>query len=164
MTVGSGGEVGGDDLDGGAFQVDDGTEALEVGGESADVAVDGCKHLGLLTGEDVLVEEVRQDGSVDEDESNLLRSAIEFTDRDAGSILTPRVDLEGVPVTATKEHIADVFSKTRYSRLLVYDGTIDSIVGVIHQKDFYVGTGVTEKDITAALSEGKNGGDFVEMC
>ena len=100
----------------------------------------------------MLVEEVRQDGSVDEDEGNLLRSAIEFTDRDAGSILTPRVDLEGVPVTATKEHIADVFSKTRYSRLLVYDGTIDSIVGVIHQKDFYVGTGVTEKDITDIMT------------
>lgn len=37
------------------------------------------------------------------------------------------------------------FRQTRYSRLLVYDGSIDSIVGVIHQKDFYVGTGVTEK-------------------
>ena len=84
----------------------------------------------------MLVEEVRQDGSVDEDEGNLLRSAIEFTDRDAGSILTPRVDLEGVPVTATKEHIADVFSKTRYSRLLVYDGTIDSIVGRDPSKGF----------------------------
>ena len=85
----------------------------------------------------MLVEEVRQDGSVDEDEGNLLRSAVEFTDRDAGSILTPRVDLVGVPITATKEHVADVFSQTRYSRLLVYDGSIDSIVGVIHQKDLF---------------------------
>ena len=100
----------------------------------------------------MLVEEVRQDGSVDEDEGNLLRSAVEFTDRDAGSILTPRVDLVGVPITATKEHVADVFSQTRYSRLLVYDGSIDSIVGVIHQKDFYVGTGVTEKGLADIMT------------
>ena len=100
----------------------------------------------------MLVEEVRQDGSVDEDEGNLLRSAVEFTDRDAGSILTPRVDLVGVPITATKEHVADVFSQSRYSRLLVYDGSIDSIVGVIHQKDFYVGTGVTEKGLADIMT------------
>ena len=50
----------------------------------------------------MLVEEVQQDGSVDEEEGNLLRSAIEFTDRDAGSILTPRVDLAGVPVISAK--------------------------------------------------------------
>ena len=100
----------------------------------------------------MLVEEVQQDGSVDEEEGNLLRSAIEFTDRDAGSILTPRVDLAGVPVISTKEHIAEVFSQTRYSRLLVFDGNIDSIIGVIHQKDFYVGTGVTELDIADIMT------------
>lgn len=92
----------------------------------------------------MLVEEVAQDGSIDEDEGDLLRSAIEFTDRDAEDILTHRVDLEGVPVTASKEEIARAFTESRYSRLLVYETSIDKIVGVIHQKDFYTGTGVSD--------------------
>lgn len=100
----------------------------------------------------MLVEEVSQDGGIDEDEGNLLRSAIEFTDRDAEDILTHRVDLEAVPMTASKEEIAGVFSETRYSRILVYNETIDNIVGVIHQKDFYTGTGITEKNISDLMT------------
>ena len=96
----------------------------------------------------MLIEEVEQDGSIDATEGDLLRNAIEFTDQEAAEILTHRVDLEGVPVGATKEEIAAKFTETRFSRLLVYEETIDNIVGIIHQKDFYVGTGVTEKDIS----------------
>ena len=96
----------------------------------------------------MLIEEVEQDGSIDANEGDLLRNAIEFTDQEAVDILTHRVDLEGVPVGATKEEIAAKFTETRFSRLLVYNETIDDIVGIIHQKDFYVGTGVTEKEIS----------------
>ncbi len=95
----------------------------------------------------MLIEEVEQDGSIDSSEGDLLRNAIEFTDQEAVDILTHRVDLEGVPLGATKEEIAAKFTETRFSRLLVYNETIDDIVGIIHQKDFYVGTGVTEKSI-----------------
>ncbi|MBQ8144108.1 MAG: HlyC/CorC family transporter [Butyricicoccus sp.] len=95
----------------------------------------------------MLIEEVEQDGSIDANEGDLLRNAIEFTDQEAAEILTHRVDLEGVPVGATKEEIAAKFTETHFSRLLVYNETIDDIVGIIHQKDFYVGTGVTEKSI-----------------
>jgi len=101
----------------------------------------------------MLVEEVAQDGSIDEDEGDLLRSAIEFTDRDAEDILTHRVDLEGVSVTASKEEIAQVFSETRYSRLLVYDGSIDNIVGILHQKDFYTGAGITARPIAEIMKQ-----------
>ncbi len=100
----------------------------------------------------MLVEEVEQEGSIDEDEGNLLRSAIEFTDRDAEDILTHRVDLEAVPLTATKEEIARVFSESRYSRLLVYEDSIDNIVGVIHQKDFYTGSGVTGQGVEQIMT------------
>lgn len=95
----------------------------------------------------MLVEEVQKDGSIDEDEGDLLRNAIEFTDRDAEDILTHRVDLEAVPITATKETVAEVFSESKYSRLLVYEDSIDNIVGVIHQKDFYVGTGISDREL-----------------
>ena len=101
----------------------------------------------------MLVEEVAQDGSIDQSEGDLLRSAIEFTDLDAEDILTHRVDLEAVPVTASKEEVANSFSESRYSRLLVYDGYIDNIVGVIHQKDFYTGTGISDQPLTELMKE-----------
>lgn len=91
----------------------------------------------------MLVEEVEQEGSIGADECSLLRNAIEFTDREAGDILTHRVDLEAVPLSSAGEETAQAFSRSRCSRLLVYDGDIDHIVGVIHQKDFYTGTGVS---------------------
>ena len=101
----------------------------------------------------MLVDEVAQEGSIGKDEGELLRSAIEFTDREAEDILTHRADLEAVPVTASKEEVARVFSDSRYSRLLVYDGSIDHIVGVLHQKDFYAGTGVSGRPLAELMKE-----------
>lgn len=100
----------------------------------------------------MLVEEVQQDGSIDENKGELLKNAIEFTEHDAEDILTHRVDLTAVPVTATKEEIAEIFSSSKFSRLLVYEDSIDNIIGVIHQKDFYTGCGVSEKDIKSLLT------------
>ena len=91
----------------------------------------------------MLVEEVEEDGSIDEEEGSLLRNAIEFTELKAEDILTHRTDLEAVNVESTKEEIARVFTDTKFSRLPVYEESIDNIIGVIHQKDFYCGTGVT---------------------
>ena len=90
----------------------------------------------------MLLEEVEQEGGLDEDEGELLRNAIEFGDLQAKDILTHRVDLEAVSLDATKEEIANAFTESCFSRLLVYEESIDKIVGVIHQKDFYQGTGV----------------------
>ena len=98
----------------------------------------------------MLLEEVEQEGGLDEDEGELLRNAVEFGDLEVKDILTHRVDLEGVSVDASKEDVAQAFTDSRFSRLLVYEESIDKIVGVIHQKDFYQGTGVikgTLKDI-----------------
>jgi putative hemolysin len=100
----------------------------------------------------MMVDEASQAGDINEDEGELLRSAIEFNDLCAEDILTPRVDLETVPSTATKEEVAKVFSESRYSRLLVIEDGIDDIVGVIHQKDFYCGTGVTDQPLTEVMS------------
>ncbi len=100
----------------------------------------------------LLVEEVQQDGSIDETEGELLKNAIEFGDLDVQDILTHRVDLEAVSVTATHEEIAAKFDDTRFSRLLVFDDTIDNIVGVLHQKDFYCGMGITDRDISEIMT------------
>jgi len=101
----------------------------------------------------VLVDEVTQDGGIDEDEGKLLRSAIEFTERCAEDILTPRIDLEAVPSDATKEEVALLFQESRFSRLLVYEETIDDIIGVIHQKDFYTEKGITARALSEVMTE-----------
>ncbi len=95
----------------------------------------------------VLVDEVEEGGMIDPEESELLRSAIEFNDQEAVDILTPRVDVEGVPEDAKKEDVARLFTDTGFSRLPVYRDSIDNIIGVIHQKDFYDGPKITSKSI-----------------
>ena len=84
-----------------------------------------------------LVEEAKQEGGMNADESELLKSAIEFHDLDVSDILTPRVRVDGVPLESTPQETADRFEASGYSRLPVYEDTLDHIVGVVHQKDFY---------------------------
>lgn len=84
-----------------------------------------------------MVSEAENDGELDEHESELIRSAIEFGDLTAGDIFTPRVDIVALPKEATMEEAAALFTESGYSRLPVYEGTVDNIIGVIHEKDFY---------------------------
>lgn len=95
----------------------------------------------------LLVDEVQQEGSIDRDEGELLKNAIGFSEQTAEDILIHRVDLTALPISAAKEEAAELFTRTKYSRLLVYEGSIDHILGTIHRKDFYVGCGVTEKPL-----------------
>ena len=99
-----------------------------------------------------LVNEVQEDGTIDEDEGGLLRNAIEFSDQEARDILIHRTDLAALPITATKDEIAEMFTETKFSRLLIYRDTIDDILGTIHRKDFYVGRGITEKEVKDIIS------------
>lgn len=100
----------------------------------------------------MFVEEVEQEGSIDNAEGDLLRNAIEFTDRKAEDILTHRVDLIGIARDATKEEAAKVFSDSKFSRLLVYEESIDNIVGILHQKNFYTAKGISEKNIEQLMT------------
>ncbi len=100
----------------------------------------------------MLVEEVQQDGSIDNTEGDLLRNAIEFTELRAEDILTHRVHLEGFEKGASKQEISRLFYETKYSRLLVYDENIDHIIGVLHQKDFYTENGITDKPIEQLMT------------
>ena len=92
-----------------------------------------------MTGEElkVMVDEVQSGGSIDEHEGELIRSAIEFNDLDVEDILTPRVQVVAVEERDTLEEISDKFLQNGYSRMLVYRHTIDTLLGVIHEKDFY---------------------------
>lgn len=95
----------------------------------------------------MIVDEVTEDGSLDDDEGDLIKNAIEFAEQEARDILTHRVDLVAVEVGEEKEEIAKLFTKTKLSRLLVYEEDIDNIIGVIHLKDFFTEKGITKKKI-----------------
>ena len=84
-----------------------------------------------------IVDEAQQDGGIDEQEGELIRSAIEFTDADVETIITPRVDVIALDRETPCEEIAATFYDTGFSRLPVYEETIDNIIGVLHEKDFY---------------------------
>ena len=83
-----------------------------------------------------MVDQAESEGGLDQHESELIRSAIEFGDRSVREILTPRVDLVAVEDTAAMEDIARVFAESGFSRLPVYHEDMDSILGVIYEKDF----------------------------
>ena len=85
-----------------------------------------------------MVSEAENDGELTDRESELLRSAIEFDDVEVEEILTPRVDVVAVADDISLEELAQTFAESGYSRLPVYHGTIDNIIGVVHEKDFYI--------------------------
>jgi len=84
-----------------------------------------------------MVEQAENEGGLDEHESDLIRNAIEFNDLDVSDILTPRVDLVAADEDSTMEEIASLFAESGYSRIPLFHDTVDNIVGVIHEKDFY---------------------------
>ena len=85
-----------------------------------------------------MVSEAENDGELTDRESQLIRSAIEFDDVEVEEILTPRVDVIAVEDDISLDELARTFAESGYSRLPVYHGTIDNIIGVVHEKDFYL--------------------------
>lgn len=98
-----------------------------------------------------IVEEAEQEGGIDEEESTLIRSAIEFSEVEAKDVYTPRIQIEGVPEDATKDEVARMFTETGYSRLPVYRESLDHIIGVIYHKDFHNYVYNTDKDISSII-------------
>ena len=84
-----------------------------------------------------IVEEAEQDGAINAEDKELINSVIEFNDRRVMEILTPRVDIVAAPKDATQKELTKLFIQTGYSRIPVYDGAIDNIIGVIHLHDFF---------------------------
>ena len=92
-----------------------------------------------LTEEELLtmVEEAQDDGGINDEEGELIRNAIEFNDIQVSDVHTPRVDVVAVDENDSREEIDRVFCESNFTRLPVYRDTIDNIIGVINQKDFY---------------------------
>ena len=84
-----------------------------------------------------IVEEAEQEGGINANESMLIHNVIEFDDLEAIDIITPRVDVEAIPASSKVEDIAQLFIQTGFSRLPVYEESIDNIIGLINEKDFH---------------------------
>ena len=92
-----------------------------------------------VTEEEILtiVKEAEEDGTFRDDETKLIRSVIEFDDLEVGDILVPRVNIVATDVESSMEDIKKIFAKEGYSRIPVYKGSIDTVIGTIHEKDFF---------------------------
>lgn len=83
-----------------------------------------------------MVEEAAQEGGIDKMESELIKSAISFHDLEADEILTPRVDIVALDVDKDQDDVQAIFTEHGFSRLPVYEDTIDNVIGILHQKDW----------------------------
>lgn len=83
-----------------------------------------------------MVDEAEHEGGINAQESELIKSAIEFNDLEVKDILIPRVDVVMIDASLSKEEISAVFKETHFSRLPVYKDTVDNVVGILHEKDF----------------------------
>ena len=83
-----------------------------------------------------IIEDMAEEGSIDEEQSELISSAIQFGDVTVDSILTPRVDMVAIDVAANSKSVLELVKGTTHSRLPVYEGTIDNIIGVLHIRKF----------------------------
>jgi len=83
-----------------------------------------------------MVEEAEKEGSMDEDDSLLITNAIEFNDLNTWDVITPRVEIVSISITADRDYISQQFLESGYSRIPVYEESLDNIKGVIHIRDF----------------------------
>lgn len=96
-------------------------------------ADDGITEEEILT----MVEEAETEGRIEADQSELIQNAIEFNELEAWDVITPRVDIVAIDVESTKKETAKIFAETGFSRVPVYDGDLDRILGILNQKDFH---------------------------
>lgn len=107
-----------------------------------------------ITEEELLtiVEEAQEDGALDESETKLISSSIEFDDVLVEDILVPRVGVIAVSLDMSMDDIKHLFLEHNFSRMPVYNGTIDSIVGMIHNIDFFAALERGETSIKNVIS------------
>ena len=81
-----------------------------------------------------ILDTAEDEGIIDESETELLQSALEFTDMDAGDILTPRIDVAGFDLNEDLGEILNIINETQFSRYVVYERTVDHVVGILYVK------------------------------
>ena len=84
-----------------------------------------------------IIDEIEEEGMIKPYEKDLISSAIKFDDTEVKDIVTPRKDITAIDMEMTSEEIRKIFDESKYTRIPVYSGTVDNIIGILHEKDFY---------------------------
>lgn len=117
---------------------------FDRGGEAPSVTEDELKYM---------IDEIEEQGVIEEQESELVKSALEFDDITVNEILIPRVKVIGVEVNSTIDEIKELFSSEMYSRLPVYEKSLDDIIGIITNKAFFKMLVEGRSDIRSIIQE-----------
>lgn len=104
--------------------------ALKIAGSSEDAPSVTENELKYI------VESIEEEGVLEESESEMVRSALDFDETTAEEILTPRVDVVFINIEDSQQKIKEIIIENRYSRIPVYENTIDNIVGILHTRDY----------------------------
>ena len=102
-----------------------------------------------------IIEDMTEEGSLDEEQGELISSALQFGDLTVESVLTPRMDVAALDVEADGEEILSEIKAQNHSRLPVYEGSIDHIIGILQIRKYikeYLRTGSTP-DLRALLDD-----------
>ncbi len=83
-----------------------------------------------------IVENIEGEGVLEEDESEMVQSVLEFDEKTVLEILTPRVDMTAIDITDSQDKLKHIIMESRYSRIPVYKETIDQIIGILHTRDY----------------------------
>ncbi len=83
-----------------------------------------------------IVESIEEQGVLEQQESEMVRSVLDFDETSVEEVLTPRVDVVGIDVESTQEEIRNIIKTQRYSRIPVYEESIDNIIGILHTWDY----------------------------
>ncbi len=113
------------------------------------------KNEEVVTEDEIItmVEEAQEDGTLKQEETKLIRSVIEFDDLEVGDILIPRVNIVAVDVDTPFDDILKTFREKGLSRLPVYKDSIDTVIGILHEKDFFAAYLDGNKNLATALND-----------
>ena len=117
---------------------------LSSGEEAPSVTEDELKYM---------IDEIEEQGVIEEQESELVKSALEFDEISVDEILIPRVKVVGVEIGAEIDEIKEIFTTEMYSRLPVYEKSLDDIVGIITNKAFFKMLTEGKHDITSIIQK-----------
>ena len=98
----------------------------------------GDEEEAAVTENDIydIIEDMAEDGKINEEQSDLISSALQFGDVTVESILTSRVDVAAIDIDMPQDEILQFIKEQNHSRLPVYEGTIDNIIGILHIRKY----------------------------
>lgn len=101
------------------------------------IGIDPKKEEEKVTEEEIrfLVDIGGEKGTIQKSEKEMINNVFEFDNINVSDIMTPRVNISALPISATIEEIISFFNTKMFSRIPIYKNAIDHIVGIIHSKD-----------------------------